>query len=194
MTSINAVGVPVTTTTGVVLASDFTPNTADVTRHRWDLGKLRHLIAALGGQPVMVVCERRTGFALIGAQLVEAFDGGPSRGWRVAIRSHRADGSVGTTNYRVDDLGETIVPLTVPGERYTNVRSDAVRSYSAEQTKAILWAQARHGEGRTRGTWTAWPTNHEVHVRYAPNMEHPQWREIGGTPWSGRVRLSDLAD
>jgi hypothetical protein len=148
-----------------ISASDFSDRTTDSDRHCWTLGKFRHLVAALDGAPVAIVTDARTGHTEVGVRLVKCFDGGPDRGPRLTIERELADGQIQRTNYRVTDIGETIIPL-VPGWFADAAR----RTHGRERSEAIRLARAEHGEceGRCWGEWTARVELDVVAVTYTP--------------------------
>jgi hypothetical protein len=163
-----------TTTTCAVKASDFSHRTTDPQRTEWTAGKLRHLIAALDGAPVIVTVDRQTGHTLVGVELVGL------RASFMSIRSQYADNSGDVVWHLAFSLGDTIIPLVDNQAKW-----NALRSYGDEQSAAIQRAQAEHGEpeGRSWGEWDATLGHHHVNVTYAPHTTNPafagRWGERG---------------
>jgi len=173
------------TFTTAILASDFSQSTTDTNRHSWTLGKMRHVIAALNGQPVAIICDKQTGFAEVGVRLTSVFDGGPSRGDRLTVERDDDDGVTRKTTYWLPAIGETIIPLAsevgISGAKWA-----ATRSYSDECSAAIKLVRDRHPEW-DYGKWEAVPFDHEVHVSYTAQ------RENAGPRFAyEQVRLSEL--
>jgi hypothetical protein len=150
--------------TTAILASDFSDRTTDVLRDRWTLGKLRHVIKALAWAPVAITTEAQTGGTLIGARLLDAFDGGPSRGNRLTIQTELSDGTTQTTNYRADSLGLAIIPLaderTGMGPKWA-----ALDSWREEKRAAIDLARAAHPDW-SYGRFEATPAGDHVSVTF----------------------------
>jgi hypothetical protein len=175
------------TSTAAILASDFGQKVTDPNRRRWSIGHLQHVIAALAGAPVAITIHRGSGHTLIGVELVDAFEGGPARGPRVAIRSTLSDGTTQVTNYFIPEIGEAIIPLTAEGAK---AKWTATKSVMDQVGVAIRTAQAEHGEceGRTWGAWKGVPMGlNVVMVSYEPLTGNPAFADQWGTPWWGRV-------
>jgi hypothetical protein len=169
-----------TTTTCAVKASDFSHRTTDPLRDEWTAGKLRHLIAALDGTPVIVTVDRQTGHTLVGVELVGLRASFASSNVEVGVRSQYTDGTSVTCWHLAFSLGSTIIPL---GD--SQAKWNALRSYGDEQSAAIQRAQAEHGEpeGRAWGEWDATLGHHHVGVTYTPHTTNPafadRWGERG---------------
>ena len=130
MTNNDATPAPICTT--AIRVEDFSQYTDDAMRHRWTIAKMRAVIAALKGQPVALVLDNQTGFALAGVRLTDVFDGGPSRGLRLRVESDDADGVTRPTNYRLAATGNTIIPLA-PESGVRGAKWDAVEAYREAQ-------------------------------------------------------------
>lgn len=184
-----ATDLPVYTSVCTILARDFSTSTADVNRDRWTPGKLRHVIAALAGVPVVVTVDRQTGHTLVGAQLVRAFNGGPGRGERVAIKIRFADGTENVTNYYLPSVGGAITPLARPEGCKSDPKWVATDSYRREVSAAIQTAQARHGEceGRCWGAWSGECAEYGVMVSYRPSTGNPHYKDKWGTMGAWRI-------
>jgi len=157
-----------TTTTTAILASDFSASTLDTNRHEWNLGTMRHVIAALNGQPVAIICDKRTGFAEVGVRLTSCFDGGPSRGPRVTIERDDEDGVTRSTTYWLPSIGEAIIPVT--HDTLRGAKWDALDSYRDESSAAIALVRDRHPEW-SYGKWEARPFDADVQVTYEAQRE-----------------------
>jgi hypothetical protein len=182
-----------TTTTTAVRAQDFSSDTTDTTRDRWTIGKMRHLVAALDGTPVVITLDRHSGFAVIGAELLGCTEH-PLKGAQVRVKSTFDNGETSLTDYRLAEVGDTIIPLDgrVGGR---GAKWIALESYRAETSAAIAVAQREHGdtEGRSWGRWSATPGYANVAVSYTPSTGNPAFADRWGTRWYGVVSLSELA-
>jgi hypothetical protein len=167
-----------TATSTAILASDFSDKVTDVNRHTWTLGKMRYVIAALDGDPVAIIADNQTGFALVGARLIEAFDGGPSRGPRVTIETTYVDEQGVTktqrTNYWLRGIGATIIPLANPQGPGGGAKWRAIEAARKDASAATAIARKLHevSTGREWGQWrgsvdTAVPGT-SVQVTYKP--------------------------
>ncbi len=187
------------TSTCVIRAQDFSDKTTDPNRSTWTPGKLRHVIAALDGQPVIITTDAQTGHTLVNVTLVGIREGF-SHQWELGIRSVYSDGTESTLYHLMFKLGDTIIPL---GQ--TNAKWAAVRSYSDEKSFAVELAQHEHGdaEGRAWGGWESTTGANSVHVRYIPSTGNPnfedKWGERGDWTYSlervqrqGRVRQNRM--
>jgi hypothetical protein len=175
------------TSTAAILASDFNQKVTDPNRRRWSIGHLQHVIAALAGAPVAITTHRGSGHTLIGVELVNAFEGGPARGPRVAIRSTLGDGTTQVTNYFLPEIGEAIIPLTAEG---SDAKWTATKSVMDQVSAAIRTARAEHGEceGRAHGSWKGDPMSlNVVMVTYEPHTGNPAFADQWGKRWWGRV-------
>ena len=163
-------------TTCVVRAQDFSDSVKDATRHEWTAGKLRHVIAALEGTPVIITTDRQTGHTLVNVTLVgirESFSGQTQLG----IHSEFSDGTSSTIWHLAFMLGDTIVPLT-----NGNAKWAAKDTFRDERSFAVELAQAEHGEieGRAWGKWSACPGRYGVSVRYEPHTDNPHFANKQG--------------
>lgn len=140
------------TTTTVILASDFSSRTTDVDRDTWTAGKLRHVIAALKGSPVIIVTDAHTGHALVGVELV---------GVTQSMNGHaelRIRDEFSVTRYLAFKLGATIVPLTE-----TQAKWEAIGSYRREALAAITEART-NVENPDVGNWETVTLARSVYV------------------------------
>lgn len=129
----------------------------------WTPGMLRHVVAALGpDNRVVITVDRHTGRTLTDVMVLGQDRANGVDYLVVAIPGDRPS----TARFRVYDLGHVIVPLNRPTAAHT-----AIEAYQAEQTAAIAWGQAHHGQGRTDGEWLARPTGDGVGVVFVPADE-----------------------
>lgn len=161
--------------TCVITPQDFSPSTIDPQRDRWTAGKLRHVIDALRGEPVLIVTDTMTGHAEQGV-LVDVL---PEN--RVVIDGHPRPRPVAHLDFKCG----VIVPLT---ERGARAKWDALNSYRDEGTAAIRAARPEaEAAGHTYGKWSAVPGLRDVHVTYEPQ------REDAGGRYSKAVPVRELA-
>lgn len=176
----------VAVSTCAIRAQDFDNVLTDYA-DRWTAGKMRHLVDALQDAPVLVVVDRRTGYALLGARLTYC---GPARPGRVNVECTLEDGTTQVTAYFLADIGDTIVPLSEDTLRPGGgPRWRALRAYQDEVSAAIASARRLHGEsaGRAWGAWTGICGEVGVSVRYQPHTGNPAFADRWGTRWSGLV-------
>jgi hypothetical protein len=167
-----------TVLTSVIRAQDFSDRTTDANRDRWTLGKMRYVVDALQDTPVIIVIE---GLAKIGARLIRTFDGGPSRGQRVTIESVMSTGETQRTNYRLEEIGDTIIPMVEPFAAQ-GAKWDIVETHRSEQSAAIGYAQRTYADkgGHKWGEWRAT----EV-------LETPGTFDVTYTPHTGNDYFAD---
>lgn len=153
-------------TTCVIRAKDFSDSTKDDDRNRWTGGKLRHVLAALGDSPVIITTDTQTGHTAVNVRLTGLREKPYGGGYQVAVAYNYADGSGQTLWHRLDDLGDTIVPLSGAD----NAKWAAKKSYQDDASYAVELAQAQHGKGAGRewGNWKAHVGFTEVSVTYTP--------------------------
>lgn len=178
------------TTTCAVKASDFSHRTTELQRNEWTAGKLRHLIAALDGAPVIVIAEGRTGHTLVGVELVGLRASFASSNVEVGIRSQYADNSGGVVWHLAFSLGDTIIPLVDNQAKW-----NALRTYGDEQSAAIQRAQAEHGEceGRAWGEWDATLGHRHIGVTYTPHTTNPAFADRWGERGYWAYNVASLA-
>jgi hypothetical protein len=171
-------------TSTAILASDFSQSTADTLRTRWSVAKMSHAILALAGAPVVITPEKRTGFSLVGVELVKAYHDSLG-GDRVQVKTTFTDGTEQLTNYRLVEFGEAIIPLTQNNAKWT-----ALKTYRDQVSHAIRIAASAHGEaeGRAWGAWKGTPLSlTEVDVTYTPHTGNDFYADKWGTRWYGRI-------
>lgn len=157
-------------TGSAITAQDFNHNTKDPLRNEWSPGAMHHLIKALNGAPVAIVLEKATGFAEFNVTL-----GGvrktPGYGtFQVLVQRTYSDGKTGGCWYPLYSVG-TVIELG-----NSHARWDALRSYSDEQTRAIVQLQhdmmgeleIENRDALPRGTWEARVFPGYVHASYTP--------------------------
>lgn len=134
--------------------------------NRFDRGTIRHIRAALAGQPVIVVQERS--LSQVGARL----DG-------AATSRSGTEGELITTAYRSERTGDLVeqstitrrhdIAMLIPiGENALSAKHTAIRTYMDEASGAIGYAQRTLGI--TTGTWTAVPGDYSVQVTCRENI------------------------
>lgn len=177
------------TTTGVIRARDFSDNVTDTHRDQWTAGKLRHVIAALAGQPVIITTDNQTGFTLVNVTLV-GLRASMSGHVELGIHSRFEDGTETTIYHLAFQLGDTIIPVGESQAKWT-----AVRSYGDDKSYAVELAQHEHGEteGRAWGKWTAHPLNHGVFVEYEPHTGNPAFADKRGERGHWEYSLEKVA-
>jgi hypothetical protein len=187
--------------TSYLKVGDFSERTTDRDRDRWTLGKLRHVVKASAGRPMIVTIE---GLMYINVRLVGTSTSGMSNpGPRIHVEhayiDQNGERKTQVTWYLIDKLGPVIgcmVPwLADRNERGDDFSDAAVRSYREEIRAAINLASERHGdaEGRSCGRWSGKPGSYdgEVWVEYEPHTGNPAYRDRWGTHWAGGVKLSN---
>lgn len=156
-----------TSTTCIIRAQDFSDSVADPNRTRWTGGKMRHVLAVLGDSPVIVTTDKQTGHTLVNVRLSGLRTGWAGCGYEVGIVDTYEGGPEGgrTMWHRLDDLGDTIIPLAAD-----NAKWRALDSHRNEGSYAVELAQAQHGrrEGREWGNWKSDVGFTEVAVTYTP--------------------------
>lgn len=140
----------------------------------WTEGALRHVIAALAGEPALVVLDSGTGHSA-----VAVLDGLTStRFHRYGIRLLFAGGD--PVVHDLHSLG-MIIPITKAGAR---AKSTARSSLYAEHRAALAIAKERLGDSAAR--WHVVPTGSYVHVTR---------EKAAGVPSDGiRLSLGEIAD
>jgi hypothetical protein len=169
------------TTASTITARDFSDRTTDTLRDRWTQGKMRHVVAALDGRPVVVVLEAGTGFTMVGVRLLGVRDNFYGGAGRVLVESTFEDGTTSVLAYRLEDVGP-IVELEGPVVG-GGVRFRAVETYRAEVSAAIRFAQERHGkpEGRNWGAWRVGYVGADfLDVTYEPHTGNPAAADYAG--------------
>lgn len=98
----------------VIRPQDFRRYTDDKHRDEWTAELLRYVVEALDGAPVAITVDRATGHTLVGARLVRATDDYRYGMYspRLRVETVLADGSTQITDYRVDSIGDAILPLS----------------------------------------------------------------------------------
>jgi hypothetical protein len=162
------------TTTGntcIIRAQDFSDSLKDDDRNRWTGGKMRHVLAALGDTPVVITTDNQTGHTQVNVKLAGLRTGWAGCGYELGIVDTYEGCPEGgrTVWYRLDSIGDTIVPLPVEGAR-GDAKWTATRSFNDERSYAVELAQLQHGKtaGREWGNWAAHVGYSEVAVTYTP--------------------------
>jgi len=176
----------------VVLASDFSNSLSDPVRERWTGGKLRHLIDALRGEPVVITTDAGNGHTIVGARLHMNL-GRPNE--RVDVEYRVSDDLVQRVNYPMVGIGAAIIPLTQAGH---GAKWDALDSYRVERMNAVMAVQKIHGdpEGRSWGTWHASPRGEQgrIVVSYEPYpaATNPADTRSRGNRWWGSIIKGEI--
>lgn len=174
---------PTVEAVGTILPTDFANFTDDSDYRRWTAGKMRHVIDALAGVPVIVTTDKNSGSTLVGAQLTGLAD----EGRRVVVQ-YRAD-AVHAVHHHLWDIGEAITPLYelhMPG---TAAKWRAIKAYRAEQTTAIDAARKAFPDVDRYGVWSAVPVLRSTYVTYTPHKRVPSGKD-GGRAWHGQYHLA----
>lgn len=177
-----------------ILASDFSESTTDTLRQRWTTGKMRHVVAALDGALVAITTDRQTGHTEVGVRLTRVTSSGQVHsGPRVEVERTLPNGSTQRTLFRLDEVGEAIIPLDEGFS--TGVKWVAIKAYRDEGSAAIRIAREEHGEaeGRAWGKWSASPNLESVSVRYEPLTANPAFADQWGTRWFCEISLQQIA-
>lgn len=168
------------TSTSVIDVYDFSSRTTDVLRDTWTAGKMRHVINALAGSPVVITVDRRSGHSRIGVTLVGVTRGRyDSTGYRVQVRDDH-----GVTNFRLDNIGAVIVPLVAD-----NAKWEAIERARLERMAAISKARAEAPDFDEPLRWEASADANGVHVGAFPCSG----QGTRAVPlWSTAYSISDL--
>jgi hypothetical protein len=128
------------TTTSTLTARDLAVTTAEANRNEWTRGQLDAVVAALAGAQVLIVCDKYTGFTVLGT--LECTTSGSFTNAHGALRVVTEYSS---TEYRVLDIGAIVV---MPGQAASNgARWRAADNYRALQTAGVNAARA-HAEAQ----------------------------------------------
>lgn len=182
-----------TATSGVIDPKDFQsnlhPNKHNHLREsHWNAGPLRHVVAALAGTPVIIVAERRTGFTLMGAVLVDVRGRGMT-GHGVAISTESCKTSQnpqGITVYDVRQIG-IIIPLqdTTHGVGHLAVQSERRELELARRIYVDSLPQ-----DRPAGSVEVTSHSNEVHAGY----RRDSYADRGPTPNWMRITLRQVQE
>jgi len=153
----------------------------------WNVGILSHLVAALAGAPVAIQLSSN-GHTVIGAKLTGVSGG---RGGYDYPHLH-VEIDVHTTAHLIFTLGDVIIPLDRPavGLSYS---SNAIKSMSAEQSKALAKVQAENPGSRE--WWGRWSFRHGlgyITVIYTPIKTNPAFADKWHTDETFNVSTRDL--
>jgi hypothetical protein len=175
----------ITSTTAPIAPEDFKSNL-----HRkeawgkfseWNAGPMRHVIEALGGTPVVIVMDKRTGFTLVGAVLVDVRSR-RSGGQGIAVSTECAktpQNPQGITVYPLRSVG-LVIPLqsTTHGQGRAAVQAESRELELAERIYRES-LPAERPEGRVEVT----SHGNEIHAgyrrtSYADRLPTPNWARI----------------
>lgn len=178
--------ITITSTSGVIDPKDFQSNLHDKrawgTEHAWNEGPMRHVITALGGSPVVIVMDKRTGFTLVGAVLVDVRER-HSGGQGIAVStedSKTPQNPQGITVYSLRSVG-VIIPLqsTTHGQREMAMQAERRELELAER----IYRESLPAE-RPEGHVEVTSFNTTVHAGYRRTdysqrgLSTPNWRAI----------------
>lgn len=177
--------ITITSTSGVIAPEDFKSNL-----HRkeawgkfseWNAGPMRHVIDALNGTPVVIVMDKRTGFTLVGAVLVDVRSR-HSGGQGIAVSTEDCktpQNPEGITVYSVRSVG-VIIPLqsTTHGQREAAMQAERRELELAER----IYRESLP-EDRPAGHVEVSAHENEVHAgyrrdSYADRRPTPNWARI----------------
>jgi hypothetical protein len=138
-------------------------------RDTWSPGAMRHLVKALDGAPVVIVCEKATGFTEANVTLGGVRESGYGS-YQVLVQRDHSDGTTSACWYPLDKIG-VVITLGDSAPRWK-----AIDAYREEHTRAVRRLQddlvARLGVASRydlpRGTWDASLLGHSVHASFAP--------------------------
>lgn len=155
-------------TASAISARDFDRNAKD-TRDEWTPGAMHHLIKALNGAPVVIVLDKRTGFAGMNVTLGGVRQAPGFGTFEVLVKRIYSDGKTGGCWYPLFQVGTVI-------ELGTSNRWNAIDAYQEERTRAIRKLQAemvvslgvKDVYAMPRGAWEARVFNGFVHASFAP--------------------------
>lgn len=145
-------------------ARDFSTRTTDVTRDRWDGGKLRAVLAARKpGTRFHVVTDKQTGHVSWNVELIDVLGPGLTGSWdRLLVRYHHADGTFHDTAYSALNVGTIFSPDS-------EVKWQALHFWREEGSKAMAVVRpVAEANGQTYGRYDMRLTRRGVHVTYEP--------------------------
>lgn len=174
---------PVATETVAIDVRDFSTHTTDPRRETWTAGKMRHVVNALKGAPVVLTTDRHSGHTRVGVVLEGIAPNRGGQGYGVQARDQ-----FGVTLYPLDRIGAVIAPLSSSTAKW-----DALRAEGDERSAAVSAARADApdtGEMSVPLRWEATSGAHEVYVRAVPAADARRFPEV---IWDVRYAVSDLA-
>lgn len=175
---------PETSTGGSLLtpetfAYDYGIGDRDHARTHWSLGIMQYVVKALAGTKVAIVTDKSTGVTLVGVTLVDAFNGGPSRGAMVTVESTMPSGEKHRTNYYLPNVGP-IITLPTYGQEFSPDSPDVFKAHKAlrdAKSEAIALGRAKmlaEGAGGDYGKVDARPmTGGRWSFTYTPQNGGP---------------------
>lgn len=177
--------ITITSTTSPIAPEDFKSNL-----HRkeawgkfseWNAGPMRHVVKALAGTPVVIVMDKRTGFTLVGAVLVDVrqrYSGG--EGLAVSTEDCKTpQNPQGITVYPLRSVG-----LVIPLQSTTHSqRSEAMQAEERELILAERVYRENLPEDRPAGRVEVTSHMSNVHAgyrrdSYADRRPTPNWAPI----------------
>lgn len=190
----------ISTSTGVITASDFSDRVTDRDRNDWTAGKMRHVITALDGRRVAITTDRRTGHTDFNVRLVGLTTSMTSNYPRVQIEYTHSDGTTHVTNRLLFNLGPVITLMPAPVTDKRN-KWTALENWREETSAAAKIAHdRREAAGLTGGHTTSEIRVHAhgVRVHYSPDMDKLQYgtgdiNKPENAHWSTEVTPADIA-
>lgn len=152
----------------IIRPQDFSQIVTDSNYRTWTVGPMRHVIAALDGQPVAITIDKMTGSTRIGVKLVRIQGSRGGGGYDVILED-----KFGNHAFSLFSLGEAILPLVEETVASKDAKWVALDSFREEKSAATRRAQEEHGDGRY-GKWSAAPGYADVTVSFEP--------QTGGAP------------
>lgn len=141
--------------TTAIAASDFyETGDSKESRSEWKAGALRHVVAALAGTSVVLITDKQTGHAVIGAKLIglsSAMGGGDTLVYELGDGMRSA--------VLVFKIGAVIVPLEQPQAKW-----DALERFREESSVAQAVYRARVGTLENVSSARTSSLAHGVHV------------------------------
>lgn len=182
--------ITITSTTSPIAPEDFKSNL-----HRkeawgkfseWNAGPMRHVIEALAGTPVVIVMDKRTGFTLVGAVLVDVrtrYSGGQG----IAVSTECAktpQNPQGITVYSLRSVG-LVIPLqsTTHGQRQAAMEAERRELELAER----IYRESLP-EDRPEGRVEVSSHESEVHAGY----RRSDYKHRGPTPNWARISFAQI--
>lgn len=165
-----------TSTSGsAITARDFNRNTQDPRRDEWTPGAMHHLVKALNGTAVAIVCEKNTGFAEVNVTLGGVRENGYGH-YEVLVNRVYSDGTTGGCWYLLFKIGAVITLDSRADQVGLGARYEAVKTLGEERRQGIRKLQdhmmAQLGvedrEQLPRGKWECSSFPRHVHASFTP--------------------------
>lgn len=155
-------------------AQDFNSSIADSSRSKdkgmWSAGSIRHVIKALGGQPVAIEVDRQTGYTLVNAVLTEAYDN------RLGVCTKACKTSqnpTGLTRYYLPNVG--IVVSLGDASKYAAKEFERTEHELARQLFLAEFTDLPEGKLEMRSTARGVVVSHQPHSFRAGRYQHREY-------------------